>query len=69
MSKAEAVRKIDLYDSVKPPTCSSGKVINPAEKAVSFYCPNCGVFLVWRCEKDRIQGATYKCPNCGFEGP
>lgn len=67
---SRAVTKIDMYDKVQPPTCtSSGKMVNPSEKGVSFYCPNCGVFLIWRCEKERVQGITYRCPNCGFEGP
>ncbi|MEM0366679.1 MAG: zinc finger domain-containing protein [Acidilobaceae archaeon] len=71
MAKGSLVaRRIDIYDNVKPPLCTScGKPLNPSSKAVSFYCPNCGVFLIWRCEKCRTQGSTYKCPNCGFEGP
>jgi len=64
------VKKVDMYDSVEPPLCiSCGKPINPTERAVSFYCPNCGVMLIWRCNKCRVQMIPYKCPNCGFEGP
>ncbi|MDM7275128.1 MAG: zinc finger domain-containing protein [Thermoprotei archaeon] len=62
--------RVSIYDSVEPPTCiSCGKPVNPSERAVSFYCPNCGVMLLWRCNKCRTQMITYKCPNCGFEGP
>lgn len=62
--------EISLYDPVQPPTCiSCGRVIHPNEKAVSFYCPNCGVALIWRCRKCRVQITPYTCPNCGFTGP
>ena len=63
-------RRIDLYDSIKPPTCTScGKIIGPFARSVSFYCPNCGVSLIWRCDKCRTQASQYRCPNCGFTGP
>ncbi|WP_460124978.1 zinc finger domain-containing protein [Stetteria hydrogenophila] len=64
-------RKIDVYDFIQPPVCTScGRIIHPSERgAVAFYCPNCGQQLIWRCAKCRSQGTPYKCPNCGFEGP
>jgi len=59
-----------IIEASTPPICSScGKVIPPGEKAVKFYCPNCGTILIWRCKKCRDLAIPYKCPNCGFEGP
>ncbi|MEM1928274.1 MAG: zinc finger domain-containing protein [Acidilobaceae archaeon] len=69
MSRAES-KSIAIYDTVNPPLCSScGKPISAKNPGVSFSCPNCGLVVIWRCDKCRIQGNTYKCPNCGFEGP
>ncbi|MCJ7770091.1 zinc finger domain-containing protein [Candidatus Bathyarchaeota archaeon] len=52
------------------PTCIwCGHVIAPGEKAVKFPCPSCGEFELWRCEKCRDFGRSYKCPKCGFQGP
>lgn len=63
-------RRIDVYDPIQPPLCTScGRIIHPSEKATVFYCPNCGKALIWRCQVCRRQGSTYVCPNCGFEGP
>jgi predicted RNA-binding Zn-ribbon protein involved in translation (DUF1610 family) len=63
-------RKIDMYDPVKPPRCTScGRLIEPGSVAVSFPCPSCGQVTIWRCAKCRRQGSTYTCPNCGFTGP
>jgi len=63
-------RRIDVYDSIQPPICSScGRIIHPGEKATVFYCPNCGKAIIWRCQRCRRQGTPYKCPYCGFEGP
>ncbi|MEB3861740.1 MAG: zinc finger domain-containing protein [Desulfurococcales archaeon] len=63
-------RRIDIYDYVKPPLCTScGRIITPETRAVSFYCPNCGIAVIWRCERCRAQIAPYTCPNCGFQGP
>jgi predicted RNA-binding Zn-ribbon protein involved in translation (DUF1610 family) len=70
MVAAVVPRKIDVYDPVQPPVCSScGRIIHPGERAVAFYCPNCGKALIWRCARCRRQGTPYKCPYCGFEGP
>ncbi len=55
---------------VKLPKCSScNRPISVGEKAVKFYCPNCGLVQIWRCEKCRMFARVYKCINCGFEGP
>ncbi len=63
-------RRIDVYDDVKPPRCTScGRIIEPHSRAVHFMCPNCGAYEIWRCEKCRVQATQYKCPNCGFVGP
>lgn len=65
-----APRRIDIYDSVNPPVCSScGTLLDPLTRGVSFYCPNCGVAVIWRCNKCRGQVTEYTCPNCGFTGP
>jgi len=49
-----AIKKLDMLDTVQPPICTScGKIIHPREKAVAFYCPNCGKALIWRCNKCR----------------
>ncbi len=62
--------EISVYDTTATPVCSScNRLIHPREKAVSFYCPNCGVVLIWRCQRCRKLSVKYKCPNCGFEGP
>jgi len=67
---AAVPRKIDVYDEVKPPRCTScGRLIEPHSRAVHFKCPNCGTYEIWRCERCRIQATQYKCPNCGFIGP
>ncbi len=56
--------------SVKKNTClSCGHPIAPYENAVHFPCPNCGDVTIWRCERCRIMGKTYKCLKCDFEGP
>jgi len=66
----QGARRIDIYDYVQPPTCiSCGKLIVAGERAVSFYCPQCGVAVIWRCSKCRSQITRYTCPNCGFTGP
>ncbi|MEM4788246.1 MAG: zinc finger domain-containing protein [Ignisphaera sp.] len=49
-------------------TCCK-KTITPYEKATSFKCPNCGIVVIWRCQRCRTSNVPYKCPNCGFEGP
>ncbi|MBI2183925.1 MAG: DUF1610 domain-containing protein [Thaumarchaeota archaeon] len=52
------------------PACTScNRPITPGEKAVKFYCPECGEVLIWRCEKCRKFSRSFKCINCGFEGP
>jgi len=67
---AVPVKKLDIYDPVTPPVCTScGRIIHPNERATVFICPNCGVAVIRRCEKCRAQGTPYTCPNCGFTGP
>lgn len=62
--------QVSVYDTVSTPVCSScNRLIHPRERAVSFYCPNCGRMLIWRCYKCRKLSVKYKCPACGFEGP
>ncbi|MGC8568788.1 MAG: zinc finger domain-containing protein [Nitrososphaeria archaeon] len=52
------------------PVCTScHKPISPNEKFTRFICPDCGKVTIWRCEKCRVFVRTYKCENCGFEGP
>jgi len=64
------VIEITALPFVKPPVCSScNKAIDPRERAVKFYCPDCGKVLIWRCERCRKLARNYKCENCGFEGP
>ncbi len=64
------VRKLDIYDPIQPPVCTScGRIIHPTETATVFYCPNCGVAVIRRCARCRAQGTPYTCPNCGFTGP
>ncbi|MHA1585432.1 MAG: zinc finger domain-containing protein [Promethearchaeota archaeon] len=55
------------YQQEKCTSC--GKLIQPGENAVHFACPSCGDVLIWRCERCRRFARSYKCPNCGFEGP
>ena len=43
--------------------------IMPNDKCVKFYCPDCGQGLVWRCQSCREAARTYRCIECGFEGP
>ncbi|WP_131159582.1 zinc finger domain-containing protein [Aeropyrum pernix] len=63
-------RKIDVYDYVHPPRCTTcGRIVEPSSTATRFPCPNCGEVEIWRCSRCRKQGATYTCPNCGFTGP
>jgi hypothetical protein len=64
----------ELIESVKatykPPRCTScHKPILPGDEMTSFYCPQCGQVLIWRCSKCRKGAVRYKCVNCGFEGP
>lgn len=52
------------------PICNScHRPITPKEEYTKFYCPDCGKILIWRSEKCRVFARTYKCENCGFEGP
>ena len=48
---------------------SCGRPITPYEAAVHFPCPQCGDVTIWRCERCRTMGNTYKCLRCEFEGP
>ncbi|MFX0047059.1 MAG: zinc finger domain-containing protein [Candidatus Hermodarchaeota archaeon] len=48
---------------------SCGRPIAPYEAAVHFPCPQCGDVTIWRCERCRTMGNTYKCLRCEFEGP
>jgi len=34
-----------------------------------FPCPNCGKAKLIRCKHCRSINNSYKCPECGFEGP
>ncbi|RJS91457.1 DUF1610 domain-containing protein [Candidatus Bathyarchaeota archaeon] len=52
------------------PICTScNRIIPPGTDATKFPCPNCGQITIWRCQKCRLFGRQYKCPNCGFTGP
>ncbi|MCW4032411.1 MAG: zinc finger domain-containing protein [Candidatus Bathyarchaeota archaeon] len=56
--------------NVKMPLCNwCGKIIAPGERAIKFPCPGCGEVVIWRCEKCRLFGRSYKCPKCGIKGP
>ncbi|HEX4921336.1 MAG TPA: zinc finger domain-containing protein [Candidatus Bathyarchaeia archaeon] len=56
--------------TVKMPSCNwCGRMILPREGAVHFPCPQCGEVTIWRCEKCRGFGRSYKCQKCGFTGP
>ncbi len=67
---SSALPKPVVIEDVVPPKCVSCKrLVSPDEKGVSFSCPNCGKYIIWRCAKCRKQGVTYQCPICGFEGP
>ncbi len=48
---------------------SCGRPIAPFEAAVHFPCPQCGDVTIWRCERCRTTGNSYKCYVCEFEGP
>ncbi|MDO8537438.1 MAG: zinc finger domain-containing protein [archaeon] len=39
------------------------------QEFVEFPCPKCGKHKIIRCLNCRITSKTYKCDNCGFEGP
>ena len=57
-------------DKVKMPLCNwCGKIIAPGERSMKFPCPSCGEVVIWRCEKCRLFGRSYKCPKCGMKGP
>ncbi|MCP8310525.1 MAG: zinc finger domain-containing protein [Candidatus Methylarchaceae archaeon HK02M1] len=59
-----------MSERISLPTCTScNRPIAPGEKAVKFYCLNCGQVVIWRCEKCRKFSRDYKCINCGFIGP
>jgi len=59
-----------VYEAAPIKVCSScRKPIVPGEKATAFPCPNCGAIMIWRCYKCRTMVVSYRCPNCGFEGP
>ncbi|HDM23875.1 RNA-binding protein [archaeon] len=56
--------KLELHRCI-----SCKRTIAPFEKGVCFPCPVCGEYIIWRCKKCRSRMASYRCPNCGFEGP
>ena len=50
--------------------CSSCKRgITNVVGSVIFKCPSCDKAEIIRCKNCREIVATYKCPQCGFEGP
>ncbi len=62
--------KLSEADRAKMPLCNwCGKIITPGDKAVKFNCPSCGDVVIWRCEKCRLFGRSFKCPKCGTSGP
>ncbi|MCP8307260.1 MAG: DUF1610 domain-containing protein [archaeon] len=59
-----------MSEKISLPICTScNRPIMPGEKAVKFYCSNCGQVLIWRCERCRKFSREYKCINCAFIGP
>ncbi|MCP8321683.1 MAG: DUF1610 domain-containing protein, partial [archaeon] len=43
-----------MSEKISLPICTScNRPIMPGEKAVKFYCSNCGQVLIWRCERCR----------------
>ena len=43
--------------------------ITPYEPSVHFHCPQCGDVTIWRCERCRESGNSFRCLKCDFEGP
>jgi predicted RNA-binding Zn-ribbon protein involved in translation (DUF1610 family) len=59
-----------MSSGVQMPICIwCGRTVTPGENAVKLPCPSCGEFEIWRCERCRLFGRSYKCPKCGFVGP
>ncbi|MEM4735957.1 MAG: zinc finger domain-containing protein [Candidatus Thorarchaeota archaeon] len=48
---------------------SCHRSVSPLSNNVKFNCPQCGSFVIWRCESCRRFSIRYTCPSCGFEGP
>jgi len=48
---------------------SCGIALKSTDTYVEFPCPNCGKFLIRRCDKCKKLVRPYKCKECGFEGP
>ncbi|MGH9876776.1 MAG: zinc finger domain-containing protein [Nitrososphaerales archaeon] len=52
------------------PVCACcNRTIMANDECVKFYCPSCGKSLFWRCQSCREFARSYKCAECGFEGP
>jgi predicted RNA-binding Zn-ribbon protein involved in translation (DUF1610 family) len=49
--------------------CTSSGVALGGRGATHFLCPECAIATIGRCARCRDQSVTYRCPNCGFEGP
>ena len=47
---------------------SCGRAV-PSPGATQFSCPSFGEATIGRCARCRDQSVTFRCPNCGFEGP
>ncbi|MEM2142536.1 MAG: zinc finger domain-containing protein [Candidatus Thorarchaeota archaeon] len=56
--------------SMRAIRCTScHRSVSPLSNNVKFNCPQCGSFVIWRCESCRRFSIRYTCPSCGFEGP
>ncbi|MCI4369103.1 MAG: zinc finger domain-containing protein [Thermoplasmata archaeon] len=62
MAMAATVSAVDLK-------CTSCGLALSARGATHFQCPDCGEATLGRCPRCRDQSVTFRCPNCGFEGP
>ena len=58
-----------MIEAMKKECITCGRDISTIDKSVIFNCPNCGKNEISRCGQCRKIAATYKCKECGFEGP